>query len=247
MEKNLLITNCEQSFNQFIGEFYLQRGYNVIFYFQNEEEKNKYEKYLEEKKVNLEKCMLICNPHICIESLEKEVEEISGRFGKIDILIHGNEMLDETSYFKEDSIGLEKTIEEMFEKVYLFSRVVTSQMIKTKEGKVIFPLIFDVLYPEYYPSSPMLNHGKISLMKCMSHELAAFKLNVNAMTFGYYDNDFDSATKKELKKKLEIFALRPRLLKLKELVPALNMLVEPAVPTIGGENIHIGAGIETVI
>ncbi|NIA61171.1 hypothetical protein G5716_29540 [Bacillus pacificus] len=39
MEKNLLITNCEQSFNQFIGEFYLQRGYNVIFYFQNEEEK----------------------------------------------------------------------------------------------------------------------------------------------------------------------------------------------------------------
>ncbi|NIA61172.1 hypothetical protein G5716_29545 [Bacillus pacificus] len=71
---------------------------------------------MEEKKVNLEKCMLICNPHICIESLEKEVEEISGRFGKIDILIHGNEMLNETSYFKEDPIGLEKRLRKCLKK-----------------------------------------------------------------------------------------------------------------------------------
>ncbi|MBE5102255.1 SDR family NAD(P)-dependent oxidoreductase [Bacillus aryabhattai] len=243
----MLITNCQHSFNQLIGEFYLSRNYNVIFHFDNERSKQAYENDLFNSDSSPEKYMLINNNDIDFNSLEKDIDVITDYFGPIDILIHGNEMLDETKYFLEDPIGLEQKIENLFERIYLFNRVVTSRMVKAKKGKVIFPLIFDVLYFAGYPSSPILNNGKISLMKCMSHELSAFKVNVNAITLGYFDNDFDLATKKELKKKLEIFALKPRLMPLQELIPALNMLVEPPVTTIGGENIHIGAGIETVI
>ena len=247
MTKNMLITNCQQSFNRLIGQYYLNRNYNVVFHFDNENSKQKYETELSKADNNTDNYMLITNNNIDFNSLEKDMDIINDYFGTIDILIHGNEMVDETKFFLEDPIGLERTIEKLFERIYLFNRVVTSRMMKAKKGKVIFPLIFDVLYFAGYPSSPMLNNGKISLMKCMSHELSAFKVNVNAMTLGYFDEDFDSATKKALKKKLEIFALKPRLLPLKDLIPALNMLVEPPVSTIGGENIHIGAGTETVI
>ncbi|MBZ5750616.1 SDR family NAD(P)-dependent oxidoreductase [Metabacillus rhizolycopersici] len=247
MSKIMLITNCQHQLNQLIGEYYLKRNYKVIFYFENEDVLKDYENKIVQLGISSDNYMLISNDKIDFQSLEKDIDIISDRFGQIDILIHGNEMLDETKYFLEDPVGLEQSIEKIFGTIYLFNRVITSRMIKSKEGKIIFPLIFDVLYHMNYPSSPILNGGKISLMKCMSSELSAFKLNVNAITFGYYDNEFDSVTKKELKKKLEIFALRPRLLKLQELIPALNILVEPPVSTIGGENIHIGAGIETVI
>jgi hypothetical protein len=98
-----------------------------------------------------------------------------------------------------------------------------------------------------YPSSPILNHGKISLMKSMSRECCAFKLAVNAMTFGYYDDQYNAEQKKKKRKTLEIFGLKPPLLSLEEMIPALQFFIDPPVKNIGGQNYHISTGIETVL
>lgn len=247
MKQNILITNSEHLFNQMIGEYYLSREYKVIFCFEEGSEKKKYEDRLIQLGISSEQYMLINIKAEDLNSLEKSVEDIYDRLGSIDVLIHGNEMLDEVKLFKNDPIELNISIDKYFEKIYMLNRIITAKMIKTKKGKVVFPLIFDGLDYAGYSTSPILNNGKISLMKCMSHELSAFKLNINAMTFGYFDDKFDSATKKSLKKKLEIFALKPRLLPLEEYIPALNILIDPEVETIGGQNIHIGLGIETLL
>ena len=80
-------------------------------------------------------------------------------------------------------------------------------------------------------SSPILNHGKISMMKCLSRELTVFKLSVNVMTFGYYNQNFDNQEKREMRKALEIYGLKPQLHELSQLVPALDILINP--PTSG--------------
>ncbi|MEJ9306573.1 SDR family NAD(P)-dependent oxidoreductase [Priestia megaterium] len=247
MNQNILITNSEHLFNQMIGEYYLNREYKVIFCFERTLEKKNYEDRLIQLGISSEKYMLVSINTNDLTSLEQSLNDIYNNLGPIDVLIHGNEMLDEVNLFKNNPIELNITIDKYFEKIYMLNRVITAKMIKTKKGKVIFPLIFDGLDYAGYSTSPILNNGKISLMKCMSHELSAFKLNINAMTFGYFDDNFDSATKKLLKKKLEIFALKPRLVPLKESIPALNILINPEVETIGGQNIHIGLGIETLL
>ncbi|MFD2508529.1 hypothetical protein ACFSUR_09010 [Halalkalibacter alkalisediminis] len=84
-------------------------------------------------------------------------------------------------------------------------------------------------------------------MKCMSRELGPFKLNVNAITFGYYNDGFDRQQKKFKKEKVEIFSLKPKLPDIEEYVRTIELLINPSASLIGGENLHVGAGIETGI
>lgn len=237
--KTVLITNGEVEVNQLIASHFEQKGYKCLLLF---DEKKAIEEYRVEHADQT--CILIPNMQ---ETLLQE--EIDGALqgAPIDILIHGNEMLNEEELFEYNPIRLEQTIVKTLNRIYLVNKVAVTQMVRLKKGKIIFPLFYDTLYYAGYASSPILNQAKLSLMKCMSKELGAFKLNVNAMTFGYYDNKFEKDEKKAVRSKVEIFSLKPKLLALGDYIQALDMLIEGPADLIGGENIHVGAGIETGI
>lgn len=237
--KNVVITNGGVEVNQLIASHFEQKGYNCFLLF---DEKKTFEDYREEHAEQT--CILIPNMEESLLQV-KIAEFLQG--APIDILIHGNEMLNEEALYDKSPIRLEQTIVKMLNQIYLVNKIAISQMVRLKRGKIIFPLFYDTLYYAGYASSPILNQAKLSLMKCMSKELGAFKLNVNAMTFGYYDNEFEKDEKKAVKSKIEIFSLKPKLLVFGDYVQALDMLIDGPASLIGGENIHVCTGIETGI
>ncbi|WP_078392761.1 SDR family oxidoreductase [Shouchella patagoniensis] len=240
MNELALVTNGESYFNQHIAQHLKDIGFNVIIIFRTLEGQSTFEQSLSIEGVHTR--LIDKLDERAMEFLTGEIQE---KWGTLDVLIHGNEELDEEKSLAEDSERFGYKIEAIFNEIFFYNKMATSLMIKKKTGKIIFPLIYDPLYYAEYCSSPVLNQGKISLMKCLSRELGAFRINVNAITFGYHRTTQEGKELKELKRKVEIFSLKPQLPQLKDMIPALDMLVAPPVQYIGGENIHIGVGIET--
>lgn len=235
---NILITNADEIVNQKIADYYSGKGYNCILLFRNEKKK---ELYSSQNKKTISVFMDVID--------EKEVGRIFTEIDaeSIDVLIHGNEQIDEEQLFEKNPFELERLISEKLKDIFLINKVVISVMMKPKKGNIIFPLFYDPLYYAGYPSSPILNQAKLALCKCLSREVGPFKLNVNAMTFGYYDDAFDKEEKKNIKHQVEIFSLKPKLPAIEEYIPSLDIFIEAPTAFIGGENIHVGAGIETGI
>ncbi|PWK07433.1 SDR family NAD(P)-dependent oxidoreductase [Tumebacillus permanentifrigoris] len=245
MSKAIFLTNGDQTFNRLIANHLLGQGHRVTVLFQ---EATAAESYLQETaEEQRERLHVLVEHAYTLDTVTAVLAEAGTRMEGLDVLIHGNEMLNEEDLFEQDPLNFGEMISETFRRIYLFNRVAVSTMMRRKSGSIIFPMFFDVLHYAGYPSSPVLNQGKISFMKCLSKELTAFKLAVNAMTFGYYDENFDSPTKKGIKEAVEIFGLKPTLLSWQEMIPALDFLVNPPVKNLGGQNIHISAGNETIL
>lgn len=245
MGKVILITHGDVEWNQKIATYCLRQGEQVILHFQCGDQEKNFKQSLSSAETGLFRGVV--DNDLTSESINRWVEMAVGEAGGVDVLIHGNEMIDEVGLFDEDPLLAGESITEHMGRVFRISRAVVSHMVRRKSGQVIFPLIYDALAYADYPTSPMLNHGKISLMKCMSRELCAFKIGVNAMTFGYYNDGFDPQTKRNKRKTLDIFGLKAPLLEWDEMIPALQFLIEPPVKNVGGQNIHIGIGIETTL
>ena len=221
----------------------MENGHRVTMLFEDEEEASSYYETVHQNLRNLYLGVPICQMNE--EYLQQILADITEETGALDVLIHGNEMVNEEELLLQDANLLDQYMTEHFRRIYLLNKTVSSMMIKKKSGSIIFPIIYDALYYAGYHSSPILNHGKISMMKCLSRELTVFKLSVNVMTFGYYNQNFDNKEKREMRKALEIYGLKPQLHELSQLVPALDILINPPTPAIGGHDFHIGAGIET--
>ncbi|MGG3891727.1 SDR family NAD(P)-dependent oxidoreductase [Metabacillus fastidiosus] len=243
MIKSILISNGNQPFNQLISHYLLENGHHVTMLFNSDEAALSYYELINQE-------WQYSYSGVVMDQLKKDylqqvLDDITEKHGSLDVFIHGNEMVNEEQLLLQDAGQFDIYITEQFKRMYLLNKTVSSLMIKKKRGSIIFPIIYDALYYADYPSSPILNHGKISMMKCLSRELTAFKLSVNVMTFGYYNGNFNNQEKKEVRKALEIYGLKPQLYELKHLVPAIDILINPPVPAIGGHDFHIGAGIET--
>lgn len=243
MEKNILISNGNQPFNQLIADFLIENGHRVHLLFDDEEAELTYFEKIASHNQHLYKGFVVNKMRE--ENLQQVLDRMIEHSGSIDVFIHGNEMVDEEELLLDDMNQFETYITDQFKKIFLLTKLVSSMMIKKKQGSIIFPIVYDALYFAGYPSSPVLNHGKISMMKCLSRELSAFRLTVNVMTFGYYHNNFGKEEKKEVLKKLGIYSLKPQLLELNQLISALNLLINPPSTAISGQDIHIGTGIET--
>ncbi|WP_171046235.1 SDR family NAD(P)-dependent oxidoreductase [Lentibacillus cibarius] len=243
MEKRVMITEGDKPFNQLIVSYLLEQGHQVMTCFENKDVSDQYFSSIHSEWQERYHPMII--PDTNEKSLSQIQKAIEDRMDGLDILIHGNEMVNEEQWLENNDLAFGDCISSQFEQIYLFNKMAAELMIRAKSGEIIFPLIYDPLYYADYASSPVLNQGKISMMKCLSRELSAFKINVNVMTFGYHEKESDRLQKRKTKKMVEIFSLKPALLHLKEMIPALDILINPPVKNIGGENFHIGTGIET--
>lgn len=243
MNKAIFITNGEHAFNQSIAYRELANGHRVGIHFTTQEQAEAYRNSLEADAAD--------NVHLFYGVPKDEaeaasiIEDVVAKLGGLNVLIHGNEMLDEVKLFEQTQDELGSMIPSLFQSIFLWNRSAIGYMLKQKSGKVIFPIIYDTLYYDQYPSSPILNHGKISLMKCLSRECSAFRIDVNVLTFGYHDAGFDKVEKKEKQRSLEIYGLKPVLKSLDEMLEVLEFIIGAPNSLIGGQNIEIGVGIET--
>ncbi|BFT74195.1 SDR family NAD(P)-dependent oxidoreductase [Paenibacillus sp. P36] len=243
MNKSIFITNGQQAFNQMIATRMLSIGHRVVLHIEGSEQGIAYARSLESDAAQR---LHIVNGMPAEEAeYAAMMEEAVSVMGELDVMIHGNEMLDEESMFEEGPDEFGEQIPALFERIFLWNKSAVSHMIKRKSGKIVFPIIYDTLYYDEYPSSPIMNHGKISMMKCLSRECSAFRIDVNVMTFGYHDADFEKSEKKEKQRKLEIYGLKPVMKPMSEMLAMLDFIIHAPNSLIGGQNFEIGIGVET--
>lgn len=126
--------------------------------------------------------------------VEAMVTAMLDKFGKIDILVHCVGIrgpmpvpvvdLDENTWRMLLDVNLTGA--------FLVSRAVAKTMIPDGEGKKIV-LISSMAGVGPYPGGAgycASKHGVLGLMKTLAHELAPYKINVNAINPGAFDTNF---------------------------------------------------------
>jgi 3-oxoacyl-[acyl-carrier protein] reductase len=148
MSKSIFITNGQQAFNQLIATRMLSIGHRVVLHVKNSEEGMSYSHSLESEAASR---LHIVNG---MPSEETEyatmMEEAISVMGGLDVMIHGNEMLDEEKLFESMPDELGERIPAIFERIFLWNKLAVSHMIKRKSGKIVFPIIYDTLYYDQY-------------------------------------------------------------------------------------------------
>ncbi len=234
---NIIITEGQEKINKMMASYLGSKGYNVFALEESDEQLNdninSFDYTILRTNINTEE-----EYHMFAKNFEEQ-------YGEINMLIHGLINRDEFALLDSSPDFFVRDITRKLRSIFLLSKHISSLMVKKKEGSILFPMFYDALSFAGYPSSPVLDQSKISLMKCLARELNAFKINVNAITFGYYDSGFDKNIRKEKRKEIEIFALKPKLYDCTEFMPALEIFLSNVGHLISGQNIHIGTGIET--
>lgn len=257
MSQTALITYGEQPLNQAICRHLLSKGYRVLLVYNRQASVNaqhfeedaslvQFKQSLsdEQRERFFAKILQTCTG---MQSFGEQLTKLLEPFDALDVLIHGDEGVDELASYDQIGSDFNTLITHYFEQLFYWNHHVSIAMAKQRKGKIIFPLIADSLYALGYPSAPVRNHGKISMMKSLAKECAPFNISVNCLTFGYYEQTDEPAAKKQLKKSLEAFVLKPTLPKLEQLVPSIDMLLNQENNNFSGQNLHIGAGISTSI
>ncbi|MBW7458945.1 SDR family oxidoreductase [Paenibacillus sepulcri] len=242
MTRTIFITQGSHRINRLILECLLEREYQVCLQFTKRQEADE---CLADISADCRKQLYIFYGHANEASIM--IDQAVSRMGSLDYLIHGVDTLNEEELFEADPLALGTYTADLFRDIFLFSRSIASHMAKNKQGHIVFPLMADALYYDGYPSSPIINLGKLALMKSLAKEFSPFRIAVNAVTLGYYAPE-ESLNSKELKQRLEIHALKPLLPGLKELVSAsIDMLFQTKSHLVSGQNLHVGHGTDTFI
>ena len=112
--------------------------------FEDEEEASSYYETVNQNLRNLYLGVPICQMNE--EYLQQILADITEETGALDVLIHGNEMVNEEELLLQDANLLDQYMTEHFRRIYLLNKTVSSMMIKKKSGSIIFPIIYDALY-----------------------------------------------------------------------------------------------------
>jgi len=244
MNERILVTNGDCAFNQQLSTYLLEKGFVVTLLFQDRSVAESYQSTLEEAWRTRFQWMAGVE-------LVQEAEEVVGQtvagMGGLDVLINGDEGMDEMILFEQNPMELGERIADRFRIMFRLNQAVAAHMIKRKSGRILFPIVYDALSYAGYPASPILNQGKISLMKCLSRELSAFKITVNSVTFGYYRDGFPTDVIRNRRKMLQIYGLKVPVPSFREMFAVMEMLIRSPAGLIGGQNLHVGVGIETVL
>ncbi|QHW32320.1 SDR family oxidoreductase [Paenibacillus rhizovicinus] len=246
MNKAVLITPSGKPFEREVLNGLLERGCSVALPVADAEEANGYMEGLSES--NRSRFI----PLIGASDDEAGIVETVGRairhMGGLDMLIHGAAIVDEDACYDADPAAFGRQTSAALRSRMLYSRAAAAHMARDKKGHIAFLLLADSLYYADYPSSPVLNHGTIAMMKTLAKELSPFRIAVNAVTCGCYADPEERTDRKALKQKLEIHALKPYLPQPQELVAAsLDWLLHVPERLVSGQNMHIGAGMDTFI
>lgn len=244
MHERILVTNGDYAFNQQLSTYLLEKGFVVTLLFQDRGVAESYQSTLEEAW----RARFQWMAGVEIEQdAEKVIEQIVAGMGGLDVLINGDEGMDEMTLFERNPIELGEWIADRFRVLFRLNQAVVVQLIKSKSGRILFPMVYDALSYAGYPTSPILNQGKISLMKCLSRELSAFKITVNSVTFGYYRDGYPTNVIRNRRKMLQIYGLKVPLPSFREMFAIMEMMIRSPAGLIGGQNLHVGVGIETVL
>lgn len=168
------------------------------------------------------------------------------RFGRLDVMVHGFGLIDEMALWDGDPADFGRATLDEMRAVQRWNRAAVGQMARQRQGRIIIPLLGDVLHYAGYPVAPVGNHSKLAVMKSLARETGPFHIAVNALTFGWYTDDLSAEEIKARREALTVVTQRPPMHPLADMLPCVDWLL--AAPLLlSGQNIHIGPGMDTPV
>ncbi|MBB6673757.1 SDR family oxidoreductase [Cohnella nanjingensis] len=246
MNRAVLLTKPGALFNESVLLGLLARGCSVAMVVPGQAEADEYAGRLPER--SRERFFPICGVPDDEAGIREAVDQAALRMGGLHDLIHGVEVADEAQAYASDPGAFGFGTTAALRSRFLYSRAAAAHMARNKAGHMLFLLLSDSLYYAGYPSSPVMNHGTIAMMKTLAKELSPFRVAVNALTYGYYALPEDPAGLQTLKRRLEIHTLKPYLPLPQEMAEAsVEWLLRAPAHLISGQNIQIGAGMDPAL
>ncbi len=172
------------------------------------------------------------------------VEEVLGRFGRIDVLVNNAGIWEEAAIDKMTPDQLEKTLNCNLKGCFYTTIAAVSHMKKRKSGKIIFVSSTAGQRGEAYHSHYAASKGAlISLTKSLAVELANDGILVNCVAPGWVDTDMshEALTSKDAGKYLSLIPLG-RAARAEEIAWPILFLASAGATFITGEILNVNGG-----
>jgi NAD(P)-dependent dehydrogenase (short-subunit alcohol dehydrogenase family) len=229
-EQHILVTNAQSPIGSAIVRRYAERGSHVFA-------------HIEPERASGEHTFTENVTLLHASSATDIAEEAITRAGFVNCCVIVGPEKDEAALWNDAPDEIYSSTMHGLQNMFLLSRRIASHMIERKSGSIVFPIVYDSLAYDGYPTSPIMDHAKIVFAKSIAKELHPFRIMVNVATIGHFDRNDDAVRKRELIDSLEIYHLKPRLRPLEDVIAPLDIFVNQR-HGISGQNIHFTPGME---
>jgi len=241
--KVALITGSARGIGRAIAQELAIHGANIIV--NDILEKNEIDKSLEEIKKNGNIAIGIKADVTEFDEVDRMIKEIINKFGKIDILVNNAGITRDSLLIRMKEEDWDTVLRINLKGTFNCCKSVAKYMMKQKStDKIVnissvIGLIGNIGQVNYAASKA----GIIGLTKSIAKELAARKINVNAVAPGFIETDMTKKLPEKVRQDLQQHIPLKRLGTVQDIAKVVYFLVSDAANYITGQVINVDGGM----
>jgi NAD(P)-dependent dehydrogenase (short-subunit alcohol dehydrogenase family) len=178
------------------------------------------------------------------DDINRMVEEVLSKFGKVDVLINNSGISRNSVTWKTSDDDWEETILVNLTAPFKISRALIPSMRKQNYGVIIN--ISSVVAQTGVPGTAAYaasKAGLIGLTKTMAKELASNNIRVNALSLGYFEKGMISNVPEEIKDEIVSQIPLKKLGSVQTICKTIGWLIENDSDYITGQVINLNGGL----
>ncbi len=237
--KTVLITGAAKGIGAAIAEELAVKGYQIIINYKTSEQKAQ---ELKEKLTNNGLNVEIYRADVTQkEEVQKMVQDIINKYGKIDILINNAGISQIKPFADIEEEEWDNMINNNLKSVYLVTKQVIHNMIQKREGTIInISSIWGITGGSCEVHYSAAKAGIIGFTKALAKEMALSNITVNAIAPGMIETDMNGELTSEDVIEIQKEIPLGRIGKPEEIAKTVKWLIQ--TPYITGQVIRIDGG-----
>jgi len=242
-EKICIVTGGVRGIGKEICSYFLNEGAVVcIFDLNKVDAVNVLEQF--KQKFGKEKADFFYVDVTSAQSVEKSIEEIIKKFGRIDILVNNAGITSDNLVLKMDISEWKKVIDINLTGTFICSKFASRYMVKQKSGKIInMSSVIGIKGNAGQSNYSASKAGVIGLTKSMAKEFASRNININAIAPGYIQTEMTKKIDDKFKEKIIAMIPNGRLGTVSDVAKTAVFLASEDSDYITGAVINLDGGM----
>lgn len=240
--KSVLVTGGTRGIGRAIVESLADAGAKVAFTYRSRvEEAQNLEQALRTKGVET---VSFQSDAASLESAQKTVDEIVGRWGGIDVLVNNAGVTKDNLMLRMSEEDWDTVIDTNLKSVFNFAKAVYRPMIKQRSGKIIsLSSVVGVAGNPGQTNYAASKAGIIGFSKSLAKELASRGVTVNVVAPGYVETEMTATMPDQAKQAMLSAVPLGRPASPQDIAAAVLFLASPAADYITGQVLNVNGGM----
>lgn len=240
--KVALVTGASRGIGRATALMLAERGANVAINYQGNEERAR--EVLNQVEEMGREAILVKADVSDYEQVEKMIDEVLRRFGRIDILVNNAGITRDTLIMRMKEEDWDAVINTNLKGVFHCIKAVTRPMMKQRSGKIInLSSVVGVSGNPGQANYVAAKAGVIGLTKSAAKELASRGITVNAVAPGFIETDMTGVLEEKLKEEMLKWIPLARFGKPEDVARLICFLASSDADYITGQVIHVDGGM----